>query len=137
MKKYIKTIEDLLALKDTDKKIYIGDGGYYHCKFVNGFLCKFFDNGDIWYNTDVCIGENSEVYTLEEDPIEEAGCDDVGKLCYFWNEYEKLSIIRFLICVDEDTDGNTRFWYGNREWMKHCRVLTEEDFKKIQNKEGE
>ena len=45
-KRYLKTVEDVLAFKDTDTKIYAeNESGYY--QFVNGILCAFDDEG-LW-----------------------------------------------------------------------------------------
>lgn len=41
-KRYLKTVEDVVALKDTDTKIYAENvHGYY--QFVNGVWCGFWN----------------------------------------------------------------------------------------------
>lgn len=39
-KRYLETVEDVLALKDTDTKIY-AESSAGHYKFVKGVLCRF------------------------------------------------------------------------------------------------
>ena len=77
-RKYLKTVEDVLALKDTDTKIYAEKAEECYYQFVDGILCKF-DNYDslIYFNTELDFeGTN---YVLEEAPEQEATADDVGK----------------------------------------------------------
>lgn len=69
-KRYLKTIEDVLALKDTDTKIYIDDCDDYY-KFVDGMFCRFDSDDCIHFNAGILI--NGKVfYILEEEPIQEA-----------------------------------------------------------------
>lgn len=66
MKKcYLKTLEDVMALKDTDKKIYEeSSAGYY--KFVKGVLCHFNAyNGVTYFNCALDMEE--DIYFLEEE----------------------------------------------------------------------
>lgn len=67
-KKHLKTVEDVLSLKNTDTKIYVERGeGYY--QFVDGILCKF-DNYDslIYFNTELDFEATN--YILEEEPMQ-------------------------------------------------------------------
>lgn len=57
MRKYLKTIEDIEALRNTDTKIYceMGDG---YLQFVNGWPCKFFPNGDKAFGCGILMSDN-------------------------------------------------------------------------------
>lgn len=56
MKKYIKTIEDLLALKDTETKMYAeGVNGYY--QFKHGILCFFHGDSSVEIFSDFGLGK--------------------------------------------------------------------------------
>lgn len=88
-KKYLKTVEDVLALKDTDTKIYAENIiGYY--QFVNGIWCAFDDDGSWTICPTTC--DEEDLYILEEEseePMQEATEEDVGKLCLFWDNEER------------------------------------------------
>lgn len=82
-KRYLNTVEEVIALKDTDTKIYVERGeGYY--QFVDGILCKFDNyNSLIYFNAELDFeGTN---YILEEETKQEVTKDDFGKLCWFWH----------------------------------------------------
>lgn len=84
MKKYLKTIEDIEALRNTDTKIYKDGSTGYH-KFVNGVLCFFnTDSAYIFYNVTMDFNQvESKLYIeVEDEPSE----DDIGKLGFFWDE---------------------------------------------------
>lgn len=89
-KKYITTIEDIEALRNTDTKIYRDNHqGYF--KFVNGVLCKFDDDGDIRYNDLLLLTNdpNYERHYIEvEEPVKEATKKDIGKLCKFFGTFD-------------------------------------------------
>lgn len=82
-KKYLKTIEDIEALRNTNTKIYCTnseDDAFW--KFVNGVLCmfegrKFLYNDSIWLST---TPGSAEYYIEVEDEVSE---DDIGKLGLF------------------------------------------------------
>ena len=126
-KKYLKTIEDVLALKDTDTKIYAEKDEERYYQFVKGVLCCFSINND-----HVCIGDwvtlGMNLYTLEEEPEQEATEADVGKLCWFFNEAKEGVDIRkpfvaILWRIDNDfkhpfiDDATCTHW-------EHCRRLS-------------
>jgi hypothetical protein len=56
MKKYLKTFEDIEALRNTDTKIYCErEDGYL--KFVNGWPCKFLSNGDKIFGCGILLSD--------------------------------------------------------------------------------
>lgn len=77
MKKYLKTIEDIEALRNTDTKIYnSGSDGYF--QFVNGVPCLFCDTSDVFYNATIDFNEvESKLYIEVPDKPDESW---VGKL---------------------------------------------------------
>lgn len=100
-KKYLKTPEDVIALKDTDTKIYTSfykeKETYY--KFVNGFLCRFDSNGIIKFNDGVYLKAH-DFYIYEEEPMQEATEADIGKLCWFWDSDDKSKQVGLLRSAD-------------------------------------
>lgn len=124
VRKYLKTAEDVLALKDTDAKIYEKgyEGGYF--KFVKGTLCRFSDDNKIIY-FNPCIDMDEEVYTIEEELAKEATEEDVNRLCWFWDSdfNDKRLCILDKVCSGrehpyQDTDGYS--------W-RHCYRLMPSD----------
>lgn len=69
-KRYLKTVEDVLALNDTDTKIY-EEHSTWHYKFVKGVLCRFNSyNGVTYFNCKLNMEE--DIYIFEEEPKQEA-----------------------------------------------------------------
>ena len=128
MKKYLKIIEEVLALKDTDTKIYYGDEGCY-LKFINGVLCFFGDNG-VMINASAGMTGAEKYYILVE---EEADENDVGKLCKFWNDDPNQYAIGIFSKVSEEEDDNYPYRMDCIEglWYKHCRRLTPTELAEI------
>ena len=121
-RKYLKRPEDVLALKDTDTKIYEeSSAGYY--KFVKGVLCRFNAyNGVTYFNCPLDMEE--DIYILEEGAEQEATTDDIDKLCKFWDNDEndfRLSILRS-IKIESKTDYPFEDDL-DVEWI-HCRRLS-------------
>lgn len=126
IKKYLTTPEEILALKDTDTKIYIEDS-YNYYKFVNGCLCWFDTNGDFDFNATMSVGEFlKKKYILVEEPVKEADENDIGKLCKFWNDNPSDYEVGTLYEISEEKADNYPYamdsFYGC--WYKHCRRLT-------------
>ena len=126
-KKYLKTVEDILALKNSDTKIYVERGeGYY--QFVDGILCKF-DNYDslIYFNIELDFeGTN---YILEEEPIQEATEEDIGKLCWFWDNEEgdgERSILKVI-----HTKEQCQYLIEDCNSYVHCRRLSPSEVAEI------
>lgn len=131
-KKYITAIEEILALRDTDTKIYKDDyGGYY--KFIEGVPCFFGSNSTIFYNTTIDFDRvGNKLYTLIEEPVKEADENDLGALCKFWSDDPRQYTIGILGKVDEAMDVCPyciESSYG--DWYKHCRRLTPAEVAKI------
>lgn len=127
IKKYLTTLEEVLALKDTDTKIYTeGDNGYY--QFVQGVFVRFNGDGSFALFCGFGFGNNyTNKYILVEEPIKEATEQDIGYLCYFYEDDTSL----FLGVLDEiDEEGLYSRKGGCAKWT-HCRRLTAKEVAEI------
>lgn len=127
-KKYLKTVEDVLALKDTDTKIYRdGVEGYY--QFVKDTLVEFSPyNAEFWrLYPSFDIGD--EPYILEEEP-QETTKEDVGKLCWFWDDVESIRKVGVLT----EINCRSRFVLNSSFNYINCRPLTKEEIKEFMEK---
>ena len=90
-KRYLKNIEDVETLRNTDTKIYVENhGGYY--KFINGFLCYFHSDGkDFQYQVGLWLSQEPYI-EVEDEPSE----DYIGMLGRFWDNDESDSRVSFL-----------------------------------------
>lgn len=124
-KKYLKTSEDVEALRNTDTKIYEECHTNIYWKFVNGVLCKFYTNMDgFTYNTSFTIGTHSNFYIeVEDEPSE----DYIGKLGWFWCHDEDLKVVDVLKSI---STGNGRFERQTAGWYLNFRPLTPEEVEK-------
>lgn len=130
IKKYLTTPEEVLALKDTNTKIYSEEyDGYY--QFVKGTLCYFYSDGDMIVFSELGIGKGTFTkYILVEEPVKDADENDIGKLCKFWNDdpedyvvgalYYIEKIVAYPYCID-CCDC----------WYKHCRRLSPSEVTEI------
>lgn len=116
IKKYLTTPEEILALRQTNTKIYNEscetEEIYY--QFVDGVLCEFVRDDGFIFNTDLPL---SKLYILVEEPIKEADENDIGKLCKFWYSDETDYVISTLTRV-------SRYYYSKENSYDHCRRLT-------------
>ena len=125
-KRYLETVEDVLALKDTDTKIYKEHATWYY-KFVKGVLCRFSTyNGVTYFNCTLNI--EKDIYILEEEPEKEATADDVGKLCWFFNDNkESVDTRKSFVAVLWRIDNDFKYPYLDDatciHW-EHCSRLT-------------
>ena len=120
-KRYLEKVEDVLALKDTDTKIYEeSSAGYY--KFFKGVLCHFNAyNGVTYFNCKLDTEE--DIYILEEEPEQEATEKDIGTLCSFWGRDYKDAELGIL--KEVSYDGNeVKYMNKDEYWYYHCRRLT-------------
>lgn len=121
-KRYLRTVEDVIALRDTDTKIYAEDEcGYY--KFVNGYFCCFQEERT-YFNITVFLSEEGGspiFYILEEESMPEATEEDIGKLCWFWNE-DGVYYIGTLKSIDEKS--TKRFYMLDIGYYEYCHRLT-------------
>lgn len=118
-KRYLKMPEDVLALKDTDTKIYEKHATWYY-KFVKGVLCRFNAyNGVTYFNCKLDMEE--DIYILEEEPMQEATADDIGKLCLFWNA-DEIHYIGILKSIDKKSIK--RFYLVNFGYFENCHKLS-------------
>ena len=119
-KKYLTTPEDILALKDTDTKIYTeGTNEYY--QFVQGVLCYFDEDESVVMFSEIGIGKGYlNRYILEEEPVKEVTEEDVGKLCWMWDtdeEYKTTEVLKRITQTFSYEGSSGAFWH-------HCRRLT-------------
>lgn len=120
-KHYLKTAESVLALKDTDTKIYEEHSTWYY-KFIKGVLCRFNAyNGITYFNS--CLDMEEDMYTLEEEPEQEATEKDIGTLCRFCSRDYKDSELGILEKVSYDGD-EVKYMSKDRYWYYHCHKLT-------------
>ena len=127
-KKYLTTVEEVTALKDTNTIIYMDDSDKTF-KFVNGVLCSF-DHDTIFVNDYLGIS-NSNKYILVDKQVVEATEEDIGKVCKFWDEaedYDNFGLLEKIL----DKETNT---YAYKKELgagyKHCRVLTPKEVKQL------
>lgn len=99
-KKYLETVEEVLALKDTDTKIYKDNttGGYY--QFIGGVLCRFYSNSTPVFNAGIDV--NGDYYILVEEPVKEVTEEDIGKLCWFWDSSDDRKFPGLLTDINYD-----------------------------------
>lgn len=135
-KKYLKTVEELVALKDTDTKIYAENvHGYY--QFVNGVWCGFDDECSSSWSICPLTCEEEELYILEEEPMQEASEKDIGKLCLFWDygtdENAKKDEIHLLLEIKKNEKGRTEYWCDGcgENGFYHCRRATPSEVAEI------
>jgi hypothetical protein len=130
IKKYLKTPEDILALKDTDTKIYV-EGSYNYYRFIGGCLCWFSEDGSFDFNTTMSIGEDLfKKYIEVEEPVKEADENDIGKLCWFWDEENRPKQIEILKRF-EPILTQMRYTSKSGSAWKYCRRLTPAEVAKI------
>lgn len=121
MRKYLKNIEDIEALRNTSTKIHV-EGAFWYYMFVNGVLCTFSQEGELQcYNVTLATCEDAYI-EVEDEPSE----DDIGKLGWFWDNDENIKFIDVVTCID--TCGYSSNVYGG--WHKHFRLLTPEEVEK-------
>ena len=65
MKKYLKTIEDIEALRNTDTKIYFERSGGY-AQFVNGWPCRFYSSGDVLFGYGMFLSDRPYIEVPDE-----------------------------------------------------------------------
>lgn len=129
-KKYLTTPEEILALKDTDTKIYNENCEtqeiYY--QFVDGILCEFVRDDGFIFNTDMPL---SKLYILEEEPVKEVTEEDIGKLCVFWDDIGG-KYYGILEEYGEDVQRKILSYYcKDARWYDHCRPLTPAEVEEI------
>lgn len=124
-KKYLKTIEDIEALRNTDTKIYteIGDVNSY-LQFVNGWPCRFYKDGNILFGCGFFFSQKPFI-KVEDDPLE----GDIGKLGWFWDNTEKAGVLDFLEKI-RDTEVCRYVTKSTNVRYNHFRPLTPEEVEK-------
>lgn len=127
-KKYLNTIEDIEALRNTDTKIYVENhGGYF--KFINGVLCSFTINGELsMYSAGLSWVVQEYYIEVEDEPSE----DYIGKLGLFWDYKETADgFIDVLEEIDVQPDGCNKYIPKANSWdHQHFRPMTPEEVEK-------
>ena len=121
-KHYLKDVQSVLALKDTDTKIYeeqYGEDGLGYFQFVGGVLCWFRDKHWSFCET---LHSEYKYYILEEEPMQEATEADVGTLCKLWDSDEKedyrISVLKKIVAYP------LPYIIDDNSCWKHCRRLS-------------
>ena len=129
-KRYLRTVEDVLDLKDTETKIYSDDeNDDFYYKFVNGYFCRFDDCGSARFNDTILLTKDEDderYYILEEEPMQEVTEKDIGKLCRFWTIDYKDAELGILEEISYDCD-EVRYMSKEEYWYDHCRRLSPSD----------
>jgi hypothetical protein len=123
-KKYLKTIEDIEAFRNTNTKIYSSldeskPETFY--RFVNGVLCFFWDENNYSYNAFLQSNENARPYIIVEEPVKELTGKDRGMLCKFMKSNQKR--IGILACF---TNTKKPVAVGGEIFDKCCRLTPAE-----------
>jgi hypothetical protein len=124
-KKYLKTIEDVEALRYTDTKIYCESyNGYF--QFANGVLCSFKEDGSLAsYNRAIYL-EDDYYIEVEDEPSE----DDIGKLGWFYDITKEAGVLDWLRII-RTADQELRYVTQSTNLRyKHFRPLTPEEVEK-------
>lgn len=127
---HIKTVEDVLKYKDTDTKIYSVESDDYYFKFVNGYLCRFYNNDRrIDFNCGLFVKDDMTYYVKEScepgEGLPMATTRDVGELCLFWDDTfgKGAAVISKLVSVIA-SDELFPYYSGVGSGYKHCTRLT-------------
>ena len=94
-KRYIKTVEDIKYCEENGLTIYPTHGIDCCYEFENGHWNQCSQDGELWMYA-LGIDMEIEPYYYEEEPMQEATEDDIGKLCWFWDDSEKYKSIGIL-----------------------------------------
>lgn len=132
MKKYLKSVDEIEALRNTDTKILyeIENGGvidpreYY--KFVNGVLCGFSKDTLVTYNTMLACKNIKYYIEVEDEPLE----NYIGKLGWFWDFCEtEDGFTDILEGINDDASAKYTPKYNCCSY-RHFRPLTPEEVEK-------
>lgn len=122
-KRYLKTIEDIEALRNTDTIIYNARCSSNYLRFVDGTLCQFNKDGKLLrYNATINIcGE--EYIEVEDEPSE----DWRGKLGWFWDEDDEIGTSLCIIDRLDEIDEGRFYAVVAGAYYAHFRPLTPEE----------
>ena len=131
MRKYLKNIEDIEALRNTDTKILyeiengdVPDPREYY-KFVNGVLCCFSNDTLVSYNTMLVCKRIKYYIEVEDEPSE----DLIGKLGWFY-DYDTEDD-GFIDVLDKIVDASDKYVPKcDSDGYRHFRPLTPEEVEK-------
>jgi hypothetical protein len=93
-KRYLKTIEDIEALRNTSTVIYEERCDLNYLRFIEGVLCQFSsrDNKLLRYNVTLNVDCNKLYIEVEDEPSE----DYIGKLGWFYDNTKEPGVLDWL-----------------------------------------
>jgi hypothetical protein len=130
MRKYLKTIKDVEALRNTDTKIYCTYSSTSYLRFVNGILCGFYEGGKLFsYNLSFSIDPDTANYYIEVE--DEPSEDLIGKLGWFWDDDEDDEEDKYIGVLSGVFSCQTySYLMRGGDDFKHFRPLTPEEVEK-------
>jgi len=127
-KHYIKDISDIKYCEEKGIELYDEYQATVCFRFVDGVWCSYTNKNLNVYN--VRLSLNSLYYEEESEEKQEATENDIGKLCWFWDDEEECKRVGKLLRITDDfycyEDGD-KFW-------AYCRPLKKEEIKKFMEK---
>ena len=128
-KRYLKTVEDVLALKDTKTKIYFDFDGAddLFLQFIDGVLCENVKGEFKYINHILCLDDKP--YILVEEQEQEATEEDLNKMCKFWDT--EADEPRYSILEKIFNDSDFPFMDSCCDTWEHCRKLTPSEVAEI------
>lgn len=123
MRKYLKNIEDIEALRNTDTKIYPKNISGVYYKFVNGVLCSFDKNDKLsMYNSGISCFVQEYYIEVEDEPSE----DYIGKLGWVSDD-DPRDKIRCGILAGKDSHETRPYICAVHARWKYFTPLTREE----------
>ena len=132
MKIYLNTLEPAQVIKRLSQGqfIFVDDEDNHFIHMVNGTLFEHSDKYG-WRINPSCY-MNGLCYFEDEDKEEEATENDIGKLCYMWDNNRDRNVVRVLGRIG--TRLGNKYPYSSKEgtdcW-RHCRILTPSEVEQI------
>lgn len=126
-KRYLKTPEEIMALKNTDTKIYIESGKDVYFKFINGILCWFDEKNETSWMINTRLCDCDKAYILEEETEQEITVDDIGKLCQFWDDdmiFYRIGRLEGINKIEKNNKVSYLYKIETSNAYQHCRRLT-------------
>lgn len=119
-KHFIEDISDIKYCEENGLIIFSDKRGC-SWEFLNNVWCQCIGKFVCFYNSALNIKED-QLYYYEEQEQQEASEDDLGRLCYCWNEEddrEELGILK-----GYDTSDDDKYHIAGLGYYKHCRKLS-------------
>lgn len=129
-KHYITTIADIKYCEEYEKTLYSELRGIFW-KFENGVWCEFVDGVCLSYNVTLSVKDGLLYYEEELEEQTKATENDIGKLCWFWDEDEDDKQVSVL---NEIRLGSFTYYSRNLGVCINCRPLTKEEIQEFMEK---